>query len=399
MRTSLVFRAMLANAVGAMLAASVHAAPIMPGDLVIQRQGSGTGALSSAAAATYLDEYAPNGTLVQSIPMNNTGTGSKLVNSGTGTSEGKLGVSENGQYVALFGYNATVGTSGVKSTVSRTIASVNVSTGNVAYTTGNLGGNDNARSVAVNNTGTGFWNTWGHSTSVAGGINYVTAGASPVVTSVYDAGLGAGDKFRALEIYGGQLYVSQTGSTPFLGLATVGTGLPTSTATLTNLPNVAGCEQFFFADLSPTVAGVDTLYTANYGDENGGNGFIAKYTYDGSTWAADGQISGIDSAHGLTGVVNGSSVTLYALYGSGSTDTYATYLGKATDASGYDGTLSGSLTLLATSPAHEAFRGIGYVSAAPEPSSAVLAGIAGLVGLIALATRRHRKSVSTLVEQ
>jgi hypothetical protein len=388
MRRSNVFKFAFAGVIAAVFASSVHADAITPGNLVIQREGDGVIARGSYAAATYLDEYAPNGTFVQSILMNNTGTGSKLVNSGTGTSEGKLGVSENGRYVALFGYNATVGTSGVKTTASRTIGCVDVSTGNVAYTTGALGGNDNARSVAVNNAGTGFWNTWGHG-STPGGVNYITAGSSPTITPVYTAAPSAGDKFRALEIYGGQLYISGTGTGGELnGVGTVGMGLPTSAASVTALTGVSASEQFFMADLSQTVAGYDTLYTTLYGTEGATDSSIAKYTYNGSTWTADGAITGLASVHGLTGVVTGTSVTLYALYGSGATDGDNTYLGKITDPSGYDGTLSGSMTLLATSPAHEVFRGIGFV-AVPEPSTIVLAGAVCLFGLV-VAWRRRR---------
>src|SRR5690242_589471 len=50
-------------------APSAVAAGFAPGNLVVVRVGTGSGALSSAAAPVFLDEYTPAGSLVQTIPM------------------------------------------------------------------------------------------------------------------------------------------------------------------------------------------------------------------------------------------------------------------------------------------------------------------------------------------
>jgi hypothetical protein len=73
-------------------------AAFTPGDIVVYQVGTGAAALTSAATATFLDEYSPTGTLVQSIPLPTAVSGSQLplTNSGTATSEGQLSLSVNG---------------------------------------------------------------------------------------------------------------------------------------------------------------------------------------------------------------------------------------------------------------------------------------------------------------
>ena len=91
-----------------------------PGDLVVYRVGTGTGALGSASTAVFLDEYSPNGTLVQSIAMPTTAGGgyNPLTASGSATSEGNLTLSQNGENLVLTGYDATTGVAGIASTLS-----------------------------------------------------------------------------------------------------------------------------------------------------------------------------------------------------------------------------------------------------------------------------------------
>ncbi len=71
--------------------------------------------------------------------------------------------------------------------------------------------------------------------------------------------------------------------------------------------------QFFFADLDAGVAGVDTVYVADDSSLVNGGG-IQKYSLVGGTWVANG-IVGLAGSRGLTGVVSGSSVTLYVTNG------------------------------------------------------------------------------------
>src|SRR5262245_1361667 len=86
--------------------------PLTFGNLVVVRVGTGSGALTSASTATFLDEYTPGGVLVQSIAMPTVATGlhQPCTNSGTATSEGFLSISTNGVYLLLGGYGVGPGT-------------------------------------------------------------------------------------------------------------------------------------------------------------------------------------------------------------------------------------------------------------------------------------------------
>src|SRR5262249_53838981 len=148
----------------------------------------------------------------------------------------------------------------------------------------------------------------------AGGVRYTTFGSttstqlSTTVTNI-----------RQVNIYNGQLYESDSSGSA-VRLGTVGTGLPTTSGqTITNLPGfpVSGSPYaYYFADLSTSVAGVDTVYVA---DDAAG---IQKYSLVGGSWTATG-VAGVaaDAYRGITGIVSGSSVTLYATRKGGSSAT------------------------------------------------------------------------------
>ena len=67
------------------------------GSIVVSRVGDGSGALTSAAWNSYLDDYSTSGTLNGSVA-----TG--FTNSGTATSELQLNIAGNGQSFSLGGY-------------------------------------------------------------------------------------------------------------------------------------------------------------------------------------------------------------------------------------------------------------------------------------------------------
>src|SRR5262249_40124815 len=150
---------------------------------------------------------------------------------------------------------------------------------------------------------------------------------------------------RVVQIFGGQLYVS-TGSGSAVRIGAVGPGLPTTAGqTITNLPGfpTAGSPYgFFFADLTASVPGLDTLYVA--ADDVSA---LTKYSLVSGSWVSNGTI-GIagDAYRGLTGVANGSTVTLYATRRGGSGAAGGGELVSLIDASGYNAALTGTPTVM-----------------------------------------------------
>ena len=335
------------------------------GNIVVYRVGNGVASLNSNAAAVFLDEYSPAGTLVQSIAMPTTVSGAdkRLTASGTATSEGFLTRSVNGEYLLLAGYDVAVGTGSITTSTS---ASINRVIGRVdssgaidtstALSDAISGGNP--RSAASTN-GTDLWIS---GNSSGGGIRYTTLGAT---TSTQISSTPT--NLRVLGIFDGQLFLSS--NTGAFHLSTVGVGTPTTSGqTITNLsgfPITGSHYGFYFADLSPIVSGIDTLYIA----EDTANQ-IQKYSLVGGNWTSNGAIS-LSFVRGLTAVVVGTSVTLYVTAGSSTTT-----LQTLTDTSGYNATITGTLSTLATAAASTAFRG---VALAPVSPSAAGVGIAGRV--------------------
>jgi predicted extracellular nuclease len=341
-----------------------------PGNLVIYRVGTGTGGLSSAATAVFLDEYTTAGAFVQAIPLPTSVNGSnkRLTAAGTSSSEGLLTRSVDASYLTLTGYDADVGTLSIagttSATVNRVVARVD-SSGAINTTTAlsDAATGSNPRS-AVSTNGTDLWMDGG-----AGGIRYTTLGSttstqlSTTVTNL-----------RQTNIFAGQLYVSDS-SGAAVRLGTVGSGLPTTSGqTITNLPGFAVTGSpyaFFFADLDAGVSGVDTLYVAD--DTNGAGGGITKYSLVSGSWTSNGTVgTAADSYRGLTGTVSGSTVTLYIVRKGGTGAAGGGELATLVDAGGYNAAFSGTPTLLATAAANTAFRGVAFT---PAPTSTNPSGV------------------------
>jgi hypothetical protein len=338
------------------------------GDVVVYRVGDGTSTLSGAGTPVFLDEYSPAGALVRSVALPTTADGANkpLVSSGSGTSEGGLTLSADSNYLVATGYDTAVGTTGLSSTaaatVPRTIARVDAS-GSVDTTTAltDFADGNNPRS-AVSNDGQEFWVG-----GAAGGVRYAALGASTstsLVASTYK-------NVRQLAIADGQLYTSADPTKASVTVATVGTGLPTTaTQPVTNLPFAASAPTGPYSYSLLTLGSgstPDTLYVA----DNALNA-IVKYGLENGSWVQLGSAP-VPSVTGLTANDNNGTVTLYAT-SSGSAGTAGT-LYQLTDASGTGGTLTGTATALASTPANEAFRGVAYA-----PGTAIGSGGGGTGG-------------------
>lgn len=332
------------------------AAPLTPGSVLVYRVGDGSAPLSANGNPVFIDEYNAGGTLLQSLAMPTTasGTSHQLIASQSPT-EGLITTSPNGQYVAFTGYATDLGGSlplnGTSSgTISRTVGILSVSTGLVdTSTTLNNVGSSHPRS-AVTTNGTDIW------LSINGaGTRHATLGATSA-----SASLTTGITPRLLTIFGNQIY----GATN-TGIGTIGTGTETTTGQeFTMLPGTEpssgdndGAITFFFADLSTEVTGLDTLYVA--GDDFRA---LSKYSLVDGTWALNGIVGATsapdDNYAGVTGLVSGSTVTLFATRRVSSSVNGGGELVKLVDESGHNGVFAGTPTVLATASASIGFRGV-----------------------------------------
>jgi len=115
----------LTASIQAILLAGVHALPITAGNIVVERIGDGTAALSSTSTKVAVLEFTTVGGPVQTLDI--TGALSTFSESGTATSAGYLNLSTDGSLVTLPGYNAVSGISGVVGgTSAREFASITI---------------------------------------------------------------------------------------------------------------------------------------------------------------------------------------------------------------------------------------------------------------------------------
>ena len=345
------------------LASFALGAPFTPGNVVVYRVGDGTALLANTGNVVFLDEITPAGALVQSVAMPTvlSGAHKRLVSSGTASSEGFLQRSVDGRYLIATGYDsalpaaASIATTAAARVIGRVDASGVIDTTTALTDAATL---NNPRS-ACSIDGTAFWFGGG-----AGGVRYATLGAA-ASTDLTTAALLS--NVRQPAIFGGRLYASsQNGTNTFRGVSVIGTGMPTTTGaqTVTRLNgltdlNATGVNMFFLTDLTTSVAGPDTLYMA---DEDGLSGGLTKFSLVGGTWTANGIVgAGSSNYRGLTGSVLGGSVTLFATRANG------LELVSLTDPSGYNGTFTGSPTLLRTAATNTALRGVALAPQAILP--------------------------------
>jgi hypothetical protein len=368
-----------------LLTASGFAAGFQAGDLVAVRLGDGSGTLTSAATPVWLDEYTPGGALVQSIalPTASSGDNYALTMAGNSASEGQIQLSADGQYLTVIGYNAAPGTAGPSSASPSTINRVIGLVGAAGVVDSSTAISDplftsNPRGV-VSDDGTHFWASSGS----GNGLFYIDGvGASATSTQL---GTGAA---RTPGIYGGQLYASVTSSSG-AGIAEVGTGLPTSSASLTLLSGFPTSNAtrstwgYVMADRDPGVSGLDTAWVADDKVSGGDAPGVQHWSFDGFVWNLDYTLStggaSTTGARALTVDLSGPDAIIYAT----TTDNRIVRIDD-------DGTGSAVPTDIVTGAANTFFRGIAFAPI-PEPQSLVLFGWFGLLAWKTV--RRHgRKS-------
>lgn len=227
-------KATLPLLIASLLIAGKFSAQWGTGNIVAYRVGDGAGALTSAAAPVFIDQYTNTGTFVNSFAVPTTGA-DRLVASGSATADGKLSLSTNGSSIVFTGYDAAVGTPSVATssgaTVNRIVGKMDLAyVYSQPFSSATLHGSNNIRSACSDGT-----NVWcaGNGAAATGGTTYFGPGAAVQVSATTL-------NQRAVKIFNGQLYYV-TASGTNRGVYAVGSGTPTTTGQVAvNVINTGG---------------------------------------------------------------------------------------------------------------------------------------------------------------
>nr|WP_294894382.1 T9SS type A sorting domain-containing protein [uncultured Pedobacter sp.] len=337
------------------------------GRLVVSQYGDGVNPLpiDGTTVPVFLKEYKvipgastksvamPTDTIKTPTPINYPFTGLP-----TGSNEGLISLSPDGNLLSMYGYGITVGKT-LAGTDVRTIALVKADE-SINTTTGLPGGSTvaNARS-AITVDGSAFWIA-----SSGGGVRYTVLGSSSTA-AVNSSPLGA---MRSVNIFNGQLYEStNSNSAGAYHIGAVGSGLPTSGPNASTapvaLPGLEGSStvaptapnQVVFLKTSVGTGAPDLIYNTN-----DGNGTIEKWVLTSGTWVNKGALVvtadlGALSVKGITARIIGDTSYVYA--------NTADKLIAIRDTLSANKTISvanTTITLLATAPANTIFKGVAF---------------------------------------
>jgi hypothetical protein len=365
----------------------------IPGDLIVYEVQGNTSSSAAVSLVDYTESGAPSGFSVN-LPTANSGSTHQLTESGSALNDGELTLSADGQSVVATGYDAPSGTTKITSATNTPRTVDVVSTGGTVDS-----------STVLSDSTTEGQNFRSATTSTAGANIYTGGGAGVGITP--DGGTSAtyfnADKVHEVQIYNGNLFESTTN-----GIFQVGSGLPTSgtpadtylvTAGSNGAPAAFGPDQFAFATLGTGTTQPDTMYVAD-----GSNGATAndpnqveKYSLESGVWTLTGTVQ-VPLATGIAVAVYGGAAHLFVTGATSTTEGANTVLYGITDSSGYEGTLSGSATVLANAPSGDAFKGLVFAPPGPgavtpeTPYTLLLPGLAA-VGLAGYLVYRRRRGV------
>jgi hypothetical protein len=354
------------------------------GDLVVERLGDGTETLSTKGNTIFIDEFQTNGAgqspvFTVTIPDGTgyagyPGTGSPMVEEGTGGTTGGMTLSPDGQSLAFPGYatNQSYAAGALASansvTVPRAIGSLNGSglytqaaTSTSAFSTYVIRGattDDEGDYWALANGGGGLW-------------YFGTASPAADITAT-------SDNLRGIRIFNSQLWFSTASSTPGTGIWSF-PGLPTTAtapAKVITFANNDSCYNFAvnpaFSDTPfGSVAAGTVIYDADDGGYSATFAGIWKWTNNAGAWVRAYNVLG----NGVTGTacfgltVNWTAAGGPVLYATTPAAT-ANQLITVQDT----GSSNQTATVLATAPANTFFRGVAFAptnAAAATPPSIV----------------------------
>lgn len=315
------------------------------GNLALYRVGDGVTPIGSAAFAVTVEQYTTTGAFVNSVAIPTTGP-TRLTNSGSANSEGRMTLSTDGSSLVFCGYDANAGTATVATstaaTVNRVIGKID---NNFVYTRPYVSSTffnaSNIRGAASN--GTHIWAS-GNSTTT-GGINYFGPNAASNVSNTTA-------NTRAVAVQNGQLYYSTGSGTR--GIYAVGTGLPTTSGNVsTNVISTGATSSPYAFVFNPTGT---ICYIADDRSMLSGGG-IQRWDFILGSWVLSYTLT-VSSFAGASGVVadwSGPNPIIYAV-GPGA---FTSDLTTITDIG------AGSpFTVLATAPTNTFWRSLAF---APTP--------------------------------
>lgn len=356
------------------LAGAALAGGFTSGSIIVERIGDGVTGLAGAAAAVAVIEYAASGGAPLSTVLLPSSGSDQVTDSASATSNGYLNV--HAGLVAVPGYNSALGTASVASTNTK-VATLLDASGSVAsrtlFPTGGPAGEppspfsgNNFRSMIATGANTFYSVGTASGTPNTGGVWYYNGSA---FTQISSTATGQPTNLRVVNIFGNQLYVS-SGSGAFLGISSVGSGLPTEanqTATLQIDLGTGGSAYGFVMFDTDGNGSLDRAYVA---DERAtaANGGINRFDLSDSAWTRTGTAFRFDTATGLLSSATASVVSIRGLTGSyDSATSTATLFATTTETTNNrlvslvdTGTLSTSTSFatLATAGANYVFRGV-----------------------------------------
>lgn len=358
--------------------------PFTAGNIVVNRLGDGTTALSGASTNITIQEFTISGSAVQSISIPGTGAGA-VSDSGTATSNGYINTFGNTLFVP--GYQTAVGTASVTGTATTAVPRAVVSVGaNGTIGSTSLGGTgwtgNNFRST-IGVGGLLFGS--GTASGTNGGVRYFNGANSTVRISSTVTNV------RNLESYGGELMFSTASGTT--GIYTLGAvsslDLSTADANAATLLIPSTSAYGFYINSTLGVAFIaDDGITASQGIRRFDFNTITStwdetwsFRLDSATNAFSSLTSGVISVRGLA-VEYDASVSLFNVY---ATTTQASNNQLISFSDGLVSTLQAgdNYTVLASAGTNYVYRGVDFAPI-PEPATWVLL----LIGASAVVIRR-----------
>ncbi len=309
------------------------------GNLIVSRSGDGVAALTSSSTALFLDEYnVYTGSLVRTTAMPLSGS-TRLTTAGNSGTESQITRSSTKSALVLAGYDAvdglaTVGTS-TSAVAPRVVNTIDYAQNIIRAATTTSYSGTSFRSATSD--GVSYWGAGG-----SGGTLLIgTSGAATAIqTSVGNS--------RIPRIFNGQLYLSTGAGTR--GIYTIGTGLPTTSATALNMIALG-------TTASPEGFSVNSTTTVCYITDDAAFG-IAKYTFNGTSWTLAYTLSTGIATRGLVVDYSGTNPILYATTSEAVSNRIIKII---------DNGASATAVTMATAAANTAFRGITF---APECATA-----------------------------